>query len=192
MVRRLLVLGALVVVFGAGCSSGGGPSTVSTAPVAPTTPAVPSVTGTVATLPVARPEGFTAVTLRVTGADGTVHESCVLLADDDAKRARGLMDVDNLGGYDGMIFRFDSPIEAMFYMYRTRLPLSIAFFDRDGRYVSASDMPPCTATRARDCPVYGAARPYTDALEVPQGGLGALGVAAGSRIDVGGACSRSP
>jgi len=138
------------------------------------------------------PSGFEAVTLRITAADGFVHESCVLIAVSDTDRARGLMNVDSLGGYDGMIFRFGAPTTARFYMYRTRLPLSVAFFDGDGAFVSARDMAPCTAADGSDCPLYAADGPYVDALEVVQGGLGAFGIGPGSRIDVGNACSRSP
>jgi uncharacterized membrane protein (UPF0127 family) len=120
-----------------------------------------------------------------------VHESCVLVAITDADRERGLMDVDSLGGYDGMLFRFGRPTSAQFYMFHTRLPLTVAFFDADGAYVSAQDMPPCSAAKGSDCPVYGADRSYVDALEVLQGGLGAVGVGPGSHIAVGGECSRS-
>jgi uncharacterized membrane protein (UPF0127 family) len=172
-----------VAGLGAGCSGGDD---------AAPTPTPTRVTGTVATsaAPVV-PSGFKAVTLRVTAADGSVHESCVLVAITDTDRARGLMDVDSLGGYDGMLFRFGEPTTAQFYMFHTRLPLTVAFFDRDGAYVSARDMPPCTAAKGSDCPVYGADRSYVDALEVAQGGLGALGVAPGSRIEVGTECARS-
>jgi uncharacterized protein len=176
----------LLVLVGAACSSGGGslPST---------TASLPAVTGTVATLPGGTaPSGFEAVTLRITAADGSVHESCVLIAVSEADRARGLMDVDNLGGYDGMIFRFGAPTSAQFYMYRTRLPLSVAFFDGTGTFVSSRDMAPCTATSASDCPVYDAAGRYVDALEVVQGGLAPLGIGPGARIEVGSQCSRSP
>jgi uncharacterized membrane protein (UPF0127 family) len=180
----------LLVLVSAACSSGGGssPSTVALPAVS-----APAVTGTVATLPGGdAPSGFEAVTLRITAADGSVHESCVLIAVSEDDRARGLMDVDNLGGYDGMIFRFGAPTSAQFYMYRTRLPLSVAFFDGTGAFVSSRDMAPCTATTGSDCPVYAAAGRYVDALEVVQGGLAPLGIGPGARIDVGGQCSRSP
>jgi hypothetical protein len=53
-------------------------------------------------------------------------------------------------------------------------------------------MAPCTAAKGSDCPVYPAARPYVDALEVVQGGLGPWGITDGSSIEVGERCSRSP
>jgi uncharacterized membrane protein (UPF0127 family) len=128
--------------------------------------------------------------LRVTDASGAVHEWCVLVAETEAEKEHGLMDVGSLGGYDGMLFRFDSPVQNSFYMYRTRIPLSIAFFDADGTFVSDTDMPPCTASKSGDCPLYGASGPYQDALEVVKGGLPGLGIAAGSRIAVGSECAR--
>src|SRR5262245_18289638 len=100
------------------------------------------------------------------------------------------MDVDRLGGYDGMLFMFGQPVSASFYMYMTRLPLSIAFFGSTGAFVSAADMPPCTAQNASDCPLYHAEAPYVNALEVSQGGLPALGIGPDSRIATGAACER--
>src|SRR5207237_294174 len=130
--------------------------------------------------------------IRITDADGHQHGACVLVADTEAERERGLMDVDGLGGYDGMLFRFPSPTTADFYMFRTRLPLSIAFFAADGTFVSGADMTPCTAKDGSDCPLYPAAAAFLDALEVAQGGLPALGIGTGSHLQVvGAACSRS-
>jgi uncharacterized membrane protein (UPF0127 family) len=192
--RRVLAVVLAVVVVAAGCSSGrdrAGP--VATTATASNSTTVATTAGAARTTTVAMtPSGFAAVSLRVTAADGSAHESCVLVAITDAERARGLMDVDSLGGYDGMLFRFAAPTAAQFYMFHTRLPLSIAFFDGNGGYVAASDMPPCTASAATDCPVYGAPRRYVDALEVAQGGLSAVGVGPGSRVEAGEDCARSP
>jgi uncharacterized membrane protein (UPF0127 family) len=184
-VRRLLVLCGVAALVIAACSNGDDAAE----------PTFPSVTGTVATLPApastAVPQGYEAIVLRVTDAAGQVHEWCVLVADTEAKRQRGLMEVDGLGGYDGMLFTFDQPTSGSFYMYKTRLPLSIAFFESTGAFVSATDMPPCTAEHAGDCPLYQADAPYVNALEVPMGGLAALGVGPGSRITTGGRCERT-
>ena len=183
--RRLLVLGSFVALVTAACTSSGG-STVATAP-APST----SVVASSAPATTAVPKGYDAIVMRVTDASGVTREFCVLVADDEPKRERGLMDVDSLGGYDGMLFRFGSPSKAQFYMFQTRLPLSIAFFADGGKFVSSADMPPCTASRPGDCPLYDAAAPYVDALEAPTGGLAALGVGPGSSIATGPACTRT-
>jgi uncharacterized protein len=137
------------------------------------------------------PQGYRAETIRVTGADGTTQSWCVFVAETTAERERGLMDVDSLGGYDGMIFRFGRPTTAQFYMFQTVMPLSIAFYDADGAYVSSTDMAPCTAEQAGACALYQAAGPYQDSIEVAQGDLPRLGMVKGSRLEVTGqACQR--
>ena len=131
----------------AGCSSPVARRAVDDA--APTSIAPPA-TGTVGPVgaPPVVPSGFEAVTLRVTAPTAPCTSRACWSPITDAERARGLMDVDSLGGYDGMIFRFGTPTTAQFYMFHTRLPL----IDRllrlvTARYVSATDMPPCTAAK---------------------------------------------
>ena len=97
------------------------------------------------------PEGFEQVAATVTAADGTVCELCLWLAETGDQRALGLMYVTDLGGPDGMIFRYDSPTTSAFWMKNTVMPLSIAFFDQGGAYLDAFDMAPCTAD---PCPTY--------------------------------------
>ncbi len=128
--------------------------------------------------------------VEVTGADGSVRRWCLLLADTPTDRSRGLMDVTSLGRYEGMVFRFPSPVSEEFYMLRTRLPLSIAFIGADGDLVSTADMTPCpNDDDLPPCPRYRAAGEYALAVEVPEGGLGRLGVVNGARVRVlGDAC----
>jgi uncharacterized membrane protein (UPF0127 family) len=134
--------------------------------------------------------GFGEAGFEVTTAEGTVLDWCALLAATEASRERGLMDQVDLRGYDGMVFRFDAPTAAQFYMFHTRIPLSIAFFDQRGTFVSASDMAPCPASDPGACPTFPAAKPFVQAIEVPEGGLGRLGIGPGSRLAVtDGACA---
>jgi uncharacterized membrane protein (UPF0127 family) len=134
--------------------------------------------------------GFAQVAFRVhPGATGTAATGpflCALLADNEQRRQTGLMGRHDLGGYDGMIFRFPAPTTSAFFMRNTPLPLSIAWFDASGRFVSSADMAPCPDRP--DCPLYGPGRQYLTALEVTQGGLKALGIGPGSSIAPGGAC----
>ena len=81
---------------------------------------------------------------------------------------------------------FTTDTNETFYMRNTPMPLSIAWFDASGRFISATDMAPC-ADRP-DCPTYAAARAYRYALEVQRGGLSSLGIGPGSTITVGAAC----
>lgn len=111
---------------------------------------------------------------------------CALLAATEQQQERGLMGRTDIGGYDGMIFQFAADTTVAFYMKDTPLPLSIAWFDRDGGFVSTTDMPPCIDRPT--CPTYSATRPYRYALEVPQGALPRLGIGPGSTLVVGGSC----
>jgi uncharacterized membrane protein (UPF0127 family) len=109
-------------------------------------------------------------------------EFCLLLAANDIQRARGLMEVidPSLGGYDGMLFRYDQDVTEKFWMHNTPMPLSIAFVDATGALVSTADMTPCEDSD--QCPDYPPAGPYRTAIEVPQGKLPALHIVAGSTV----------
>lgn len=131
-------------------------------------------------------DGFGEVAFRVSGPGAGVALRCALLANTGALRSQGLMGVTDLRGYDGMIFRFDSETTGAFWMKDTPMPLSIAWFDGQGRLVSTADMEPCLGRS--DCPLYQAGGPYRDALEVPQGALGHLGVGPNATIEIGGVC----
>ena len=131
-----------------------------------------------------RIEGFGEIRYRVDRMEAA--ERCALLAQTDEQRSRGLMNRMDLGGYDGMLFVFAEDTRGTFWMKDTPLPLSIAWFDSSGRFVSATDMEPCIGKP--DCPLYSATGAYRYALEVPKGGLEPLGIGPGSTIDVGGAC----
>lgn len=123
--------------------------------------------------------GFGEVAIRIEPAPNQLR--CALLASTEAQRTRGLMEVRDLKGYVGMVFRFSGQSQAGFHMRNTPLPLSIAWFGADGTFVSAADMAPCEAGTA-DCPVYSASGPYRYALEVPFGQLPALGIGPGTKL----------
>lgn len=133
-----------------------------------------------------RVAGFDQIGFEVRTAAGASYRHCGLLALTTAQQNRGLMNRTNLAGYDGMLFQFLDPTTVEFYMKDTLISLSIAWFNSSGLFVSSTDMTPCGS--AAVCPLYHSAAPYTDALEVPEGQLLHLGVAAGSTLAVGGSC----
>jgi len=133
-----------------------------------------------------RVAGFNQVAFRISrpGAAGPPRR-CALLALTTAQQNQGLMNRRDLAGYDGMIFQWTQPTTSQFYMKDTLIPLSIAWFDASGQFVSSTDMPPCVTA---DCPLFSASAPYTTAIEVARGRLSQLGIGAGSIISVGGGC----
>lgn len=62
---------------------------------------------------------------------GTARFS-VDIADDDAERAQGLMFVENLPSGQGMLFVYESPRPASFWMKNTLIPLDMIFVGADG------------------------------------------------------------
>jgi uncharacterized protein len=132
-------------------------------------------------------EGFDEVAVAITDGDGDVVGWCVMLAQDAEQRGRGLMEVEDLQGYPGMLFVWDTDSSSSFYMRNTPMPLSIAWFDADGALVSETDMEPCADEP--DCPLYPSGGTYRFALEVPQGDLPELGVGPDSTLRVGGECA---
>ncbi|MCU1372160.1 MAG: hypothetical protein JWO77_3354 [Ilumatobacteraceae bacterium] len=119
--------------------------------------------------------GFGEVSATVTTENGRICEVCLMSATTPEQRERGLMEVtdEGLGGYDGMLFEYDDEIDGSFWMRNTPTPLSIAYFDEQGRLVATADMEPCE-DRA-DCPGYPAGERFAYALEVPQGMLDEVG-----------------
>lgn len=114
------------------------------------------------------------------------------IADTDDRRAFGLMDRDGLDDDAGMIFLYDvqQPGSSGFWMYRTRIPLDIAFVDGAGRIVAIRHMEPCTSRERARCEEmasgYNPGVPYYGALEVNSGYFAEHGVSVGDRVVVPG------
>lgn len=66
----------------------------------------------------------------------------VEVADDDVRRAYGLMDRDRLPKDQGMLFIFEEAERRSFWMKNTRIPLSIAYFDKSRVLREIIDMHP--------------------------------------------------
>jgi uncharacterized protein len=120
----------------------------------------------------------------ITGTD-TLRLSVELAASED-QRAYGLMERSELPADAGMIFLYTSeqPADAGFWMYRTRIPLDIAFLDEAGTIVRILPMEPCPAPDPRGCRSYPPGVPYFSALEVNRGYFARHGVTAGNRVIV--------
>jgi uncharacterized membrane protein (UPF0127 family) len=124
--------------------------------------------------------GFGETRITVRKADGQLVAWCLLLAETPEQRARGLMQVTDLKGYDGMLFRYAAPVTESYYMRNTPTPLSIAYIDGAGKVVSTADMAPCADVDG--CPTYAPAGPFRTAIEVVQGALPLFGIAPDATI----------
>jgi uncharacterized protein len=110
----------------------------------------------------------------------------VELASTGDQRAYGLMERPSLPPEQGMLFTYPEPQppESGFWMYRTLIPLEIAFLDQAGEIVAILEMEPCEAANPRLCPIYSPGVPYVAALEVNRGFFGRWGIGVGDRVRV--------
>jgi hypothetical protein len=130
---------------------------------------------------------FDSATVRLTTTRDTVPLAVELATTADQQRL-GLMERRHLAERAGMLFVYDSvqPPDAGFWMFRTRIPLDIAYLDSAGGVRSIRAMVPCTATILAGCPTYEPGTPYRYALEVNAGALKRWGVeVGGARLLVG-------
>ena len=103
------------------------------------------------------------------------------VADSPELQALGLMHRESLADDAGMLFVFFQESSSSFWMKDTLIPLSIAFFDRDGVILEILDMEPC---EEEPCPFYDPGVTYQGALEVNEGAFEEWGVEVGDRIRV--------
>ena len=118
----------------------------------------------------------------------------VEVARTDAQHSYGLMARPSLDPNSGMIFLYDT-VQADttdgFWMFRTRMPLDIAFMDSTGVIVRILPMEPCQSELyATSCPTYAPRVPYRDALEVNRGWFTRHGIAEGAVVRLDSASAR--
>ncbi len=126
---------------------------------------------------------FDSAKVRLVSPRDTVQLS-VELAVTPAQKTMGLMERRHLPPDAGMLFVYDStqPPDAGFWMFRTRLPLDIAYMDSAGVVRATRHMVPCETTLSQGCPTYTPDVPYQYALEVNGGFFERHGVVVGSRL----------
>lgn len=149
MMRLLRSLAACLALTGAGAEAGDSVSTIA---------------------------GLPRSELQVVTASGT-HRFQVWIAADDQSRERGLMFVRKLPPDEGMLFLFERPQFAAFWMKNTYLSLDLIFIRADGVVVNvAENARPLTLD-----PIPSAA-PVKAVLELIAGTAAKIGLAAGDRV----------
>lgn len=172
--KRMRVAGIVALCAAAAC---GGDAETDAPPA--TTPITTSVEVTRVT--------FDTATLTLHAAGRTI-EMPVEIAERPEQRSYGLMDRDELPENSGMVFLYDAiqHRDSGFWMYRTRIPLDIAFFDGAGKILAVRQMMPCPSTDAAQCPGYAAGVDYFGAIEANRGWFARNGIGVGDRITLPG------
>ena len=105
------------------------------------------------------------------------HEIRAELANTEEGRRRGLMFRDRLGGNSGMVFSYPAAGVNAMWMKNTRIPLSVAFIDSDGRILNIEDMEPHSEQ------AHASAGAAAYALEMNRGWFRKRGIKAGDRVE---------
>ena len=115
-------------------------------------------------------------TVEVRGDFGTARFS-VDVADDDAERAQGLMNVPSMPASRGMLFLYDQPQRATFWMRNTLIPLDMIFMGPDGTvtHVHENAVP-------LDETIIDGGGGVQAVLEINGGLAGAIGIAPGAEL----------
>jgi uncharacterized protein len=100
------------------------------------------------------------------------------VADTPQASENGLMFRDSLPEDRGMLFVFEPPKQASFWMRNTRIPLSIAYVDSTGKILEIESMQPLD-----ESVVPSVSDQVAYALEVNQGWFGRHGIAPGTKIE---------
>lgn len=122
-------------------------------------------------------EGLEMQQLTIESARGAAHRFVVEVARTPAEQQRGLMFRNQLGRDRGMIFPFDPPREASFWMKDTLIPLDIIFIRADGTIGSIAAM-----TRPHSLAPVRSGEPVAAVLEIAGGRAAELGIRPGDRV----------
>ena len=97
------------------------------------------------------------------------------------QQALGLMFRESLADNRGMLFSFEEPKIARFWMKNVTIHLDMIFL-LDGQIQAiAANVPPCTST---PCPVYGPNQLVNQVIELRGGRAAELGLQAGDRLNI--------
>lgn len=110
----------------------------------------------------------------------------VELADTQPQHARGLMQREQLGEFEGMLFRYGSvrPGSSGFWMYQTLIPLDIAYLNSRGEIVKTFTMLPCGSDDPSQCRSYEPGKNYQFALEMNAGFFAEHDIRMGDRVTI--------
>ncbi len=101
----------------------------------------------------------------------------VELADDPAERAQGLMNRESLGASQGMLFVYERPQRAAFWMRNTLIPLDMIFIGPAGRVLGVHP----EAVPLDETPIDGGAG-VQYVLEINGGLAGRIGIGPGTEV----------
>ena len=120
---------------------------------------------------------FPRSTMQIATPDARLHNFKIWVADNDQRRARGLMFVKHIAEDEGMLFIYPQAMRASMWMKNTFIPLDMLFVAADGKVmqVVANTEPQSLKTIESDSDV-------TAVIELKGGTASKLRIAKGARV----------
>ena len=123
------------------------------------------------------PAGLDQVLLTITTTSGKTHRFTVEVARTEEQQRQGMMNRQSLAPDRGMIFPYDPPVPASFWMKNTLIPLDMIFIRADG---TVARIEANAAPLSLD-PV-AAGEPVAAVLELAGGRAAELGITPGAKV----------
>jgi uncharacterized membrane protein (UPF0127 family) len=121
---------------------------------------------------------FPRSTLKIATPDARLHTFKVWVAADDARRARGLMHVQELADDEGMLFVYEREQMIGMWMKNTYIPLDMLFVGADGRVIRVA-----ANTKPHSLDTVSSERAARGVVELKGGTAAKLGIRAGARVE---------
>lgn len=134
-------------------------------------PAAPSVTAS------ELDRVFRRSTLQIATPDARLHPFNIWIADDDQRRARGLMFIEQLRADDGMLFIYSRPQPVAMWMKNTYVPLDMLFVAADGKVIRVVEN-----TEPLSLKTIESGGTVLGVVELPAGTAARMKIAAGARV----------
>jgi uncharacterized membrane protein (UPF0127 family) len=122
-------------------------------------------------------QSFPRAALQIATPDARLHHFDVWIADDDARRARGLMYIRHLEADAGMLFLYPTPARIAMWMKNTYISLDMLFVRADGTIERVVEH-----TEPLSLATIESAGPVTAVIELKAGTAGRLKIQSGAQV----------
>jgi uncharacterized membrane protein (UPF0127 family) len=120
---------------------------------------------------------FARSTLQIATPDARLHTFSIWVADNDARRARGLMFVRELADDEGMLFIYPETQPVNMWMKNTYIPLDMLFVRADGRIERIAEN-----TKPHSLETIGSGNPVRAVVELKAGAAARLKIRPGAQV----------
>lgn len=120
---------------------------------------------------------FRRSTLQIATPDARLHHFNIWIADDDQRRARGLMFIKQLGQDDGMLFIYPQVQPVAMWMKNTYVPLDMLFVGADGKVIRVVEK-----TKPLSLETIESGGPALGVVELPGGTAARLKITKGAQV----------